>query len=78
VPLLQLSAVMPPLNALMRISVASAASTARGEAESIFSSVDQEQQQRVSVLGWLFSLIFSRSACLDSSMLAYSWHHAHS
>jgi hypothetical protein len=49
VPLLQLSAVIPPLNALMRISVVSAASTARGEAETLFSGIDQEQQQRVSV-----------------------------
>jgi hypothetical protein len=48
VPLLQLSAVVPPLHPLMRISVSSAASTARGEAESIFNCIDQEQQQRVS------------------------------
>lgn len=48
VPLLQLSAVVPPLNPIMRISVSSAASTARGEAERIFVCVDQEQQRRVS------------------------------
>ncbi|WIA40788.1 hypothetical protein OEZ86_004466 [Tetradesmus obliquus] len=45
-PVTILSAVVPPLNPIMRISVSSAASTARGEAESIFACVDQEQQRR--------------------------------